>query len=750
MSRNTPKCMEDRMRKARLLQSVAIFAGSLALTLAPSDSRGQSAIDSGSQGYQTYGYGMQGSDAFDPEQLRGSEQRLYGAADQYGVARSVDPYGAQPWPQQAYDQPQGFPYPGQRIYGQGQGAFGGPAYGPYGPQGSRGFGQPAQQAYGEDGAGQFQGQQGWQPRGGPQDWQQRYGQQAMGGGFDGGMSRPFRQQSDFSQQAPRAAGQSDAERYRQYEALRHAYGQGVYGGYGDQSGRYDRYSAYQGAAGQFGQQPQSGMQGQFQQPWQGQPQYGMQGQFQQPWPGQPQYGMPGQFQQPWQGQPQYGMQGQFQQDGRFVQDRGQQLDRFGHPGGYPQFGRFDPGQMAYGQDQGGRMRQGHMMGQGMQGGMSYDQQPYGAARSGGAVQQQAGSDAVRIHVVSAGELVGRAVTDQSGQEIGTSRYLVIGAQSGRVHFVMVGSGASDQLDLGTDLLPVPWRVIDAGQDQRIALSIPTDRLRELPRVAPSELASVTGPQLVGRISQLITMSPDESGSADQGTTAGQPGQQSGTQQQATTDTSQSGQSSTSGSATQQDQAGTTGTSQSGTAGVTGTDQSQQAQAGGQQSTQGGSRDQIASADLEAGLGGGQEDVVVLGGRYGALVAPPNLMTEGELTGTSVFSADGMPIGDIDEILIDERRGQVAYVLVSIGGFLGTDQRWLPVPFTAMTWMPTRMGFALQIQSSQMATLPALAQGTPPRFIRGRDLANLYYAYGAEPYWLRPEAGGPAGLGEDRG
>ena len=86
MSRNTPKCMEDRMRKARLLQSVAIFAGSLALTLAPSDSRGQSAIDSGSQGYQTYGYGMQGSDAFDPEQLRGSEPRLYGAADQYGVA----------------------------------------------------------------------------------------------------------------------------------------------------------------------------------------------------------------------------------------------------------------------------------------------------------------------------------------------------------------------------------------------------------------------------------------------------------------------------------------------------------------------------------------------------------------------------------------------------------------------------------------------------------------------------------------
>ena len=35
------------MRKARLLQSVAILAGSLALTLAPADSHGQSATGSG-------------------------------------------------------------------------------------------------------------------------------------------------------------------------------------------------------------------------------------------------------------------------------------------------------------------------------------------------------------------------------------------------------------------------------------------------------------------------------------------------------------------------------------------------------------------------------------------------------------------------------------------------------------------------------------------------------------------------------
>ena len=85
------------MRKARLLQSVAILAGSLALTLAPADSHGQSATGSGSQGYPTYGYGMPGAGSYDQQPLRTkSEQRPYGAADQYGIERSVEPSGNAP------------------------------------------------------------------------------------------------------------------------------------------------------------------------------------------------------------------------------------------------------------------------------------------------------------------------------------------------------------------------------------------------------------------------------------------------------------------------------------------------------------------------------------------------------------------------------------------------------------------------------------------------------------------------------
>ena len=94
----------------------------------------------GSQRYGTYGYGAQGSSSYDP-----SVQRMYGAADQYGVDRALDRYGNPQWPQ-------------------------GQSAGVYGSNGSQAYGQYGQQAYGGEG--------NWQQRG-PQQGQvhQRDGRQ---------------------------------------------------------------------------------------------------------------------------------------------------------------------------------------------------------------------------------------------------------------------------------------------------------------------------------------------------------------------------------------------------------------------------------------------------------------------------------------------------------------------------------------------------------------------------------------------
>jgi hypothetical protein len=68
----------------------------------------------------------------------------------------------------------------------------------------------------------------------------------------------------------------------------------------------------------------------------------------------------------------------------------------------------------------------------------------------------------------------------------------------------------------------------------------------------------------------------------------------------------------------------------------------------------------------------------------------------------------------------------------------------------MKWVPTSNEYSLQIQSDQLATLPELAQATLPRYIRGRDLTLLYYAYGAEPYWGKSSGEQPSGSSDNRG
>jgi sporulation protein YlmC with PRC-barrel domain len=694
----------------------------MAVSLPAAQSTAQT-TDSETQRY-TYDYSSPGNPSYGTQ---GPSDYRYGS-------REYDRFGNQSGPDQAYQQ--GYTQsPMGRNYVQG-GMAGQQVYGPYW--------QPGQQPYG----GQNYGQQ-----------RQRSGQSG-GTGYSGDMSQQSGGESRFGYQAQGeepSYTQSQEEQWRLRNAQRSGtpvpqepysgYGTGGYGSYG-QNGPYPNRSYSENYGGQYGQQPgwmgeqqenRFGYQG-------GSQEYGnqgydrgrmMQGPYGRHGPmmyGQGGYGMGmgmGYGQQAYGGPPQqrfnYGGQ---QQGYNNEQGYGGQQQGYNPQQGYGGYGS----QQGYGGQQQGYsgQQQGYS---GQQQGYS-SQQPYGGEQGANSQQTNAGALG-RVEIVSAGDLVGRSIKDSSGDEIGTSRYLVIGARSGKVHFVMIGD--VKDLDLGTELLPVPWDMIKVASDQTLTMNVPADRLKELPRVAPSDLASVVGPQILGQVHEWIAVPKGESG------TTGEP--QASNQTGGTGQPQASGQSGTSSQSQTANQGSTssTGTQSQQQASSTTTQQS----SGGQQGTSG-SRQQVASTEGGGNPGNESEDIVVLGGRFGNVMAPPTLITEGELAGTTVFTADGMPIGDVDQIAIDQDRGQIAYVLVATGGFLGTQEHWLPVPFSAMKWVPTSNEYSLQIQSDQLATLPELAQATLPRYIRGRDLTLLYYAYGAEPYWGKSSGEQPSGSSDNRG
>ena len=56
-----------------------------------------------------------------------------------------------------------------------------------------------------------------------------------------------------------------------------------------------------------------------------------------------------------------------------------------------------------------------------------------------------------------------------------------------------------------------------------------------------------------------------------------------------------------------------------------------------------------------------------------------LIGSDKVEGTAVYDAHGEHIGSIERVMIDKRSGQVAYAVLSFGGFLGIGSRLLSDP-----------------------------------------------------------------------
>jgi hypothetical protein len=57
----------------------------------------------------------------------------------------------------------------------------------------------------------------------------------------------------------------------------------------------------------------------------------------------------------------------------------------------------------------------------------------------------------------------------------------------------------------------------------------------------------------------------------------------------------------------------------------------------------------------------------------------DLISSDKVEGTSVYDRNGNNLGTISNVMLDKRSGQVAYAVLSFGGFLGMGSRYHPLP-----------------------------------------------------------------------
>lgn len=82
-----------------------------------------------------------------------------------------------------------------------------------------------------------------------------------------------------------------------------------------------------------------------------------------------------------------------------------------------------------------------------------------------------------------------------------------------------------------------------------------------------------------------------------------------------------------------------------------------------------------------------------------------LIGSDKVSGTDVRNANGDRIGSIERVMIDKRSGQVAYAVMSFGGFLGLGESRRPVPWDQLRYNTQLDAYELNLSQDQLRTAP---------------------------------------------
>jgi len=82
-----------------------------------------------------------------------------------------------------------------------------------------------------------------------------------------------------------------------------------------------------------------------------------------------------------------------------------------------------------------------------------------------------------------------------------------------------------------------------------------------------------------------------------------------------------------------------------------------------------------------------------------------VLSAGTLLGSAVRNAAGEDLGQLEELMIDIPTGQVAYAIISFGGFLGIGDKLFAVPWRALAHDARKHEFFLNLDRRQLEESP---------------------------------------------
>ncbi len=107
-----------------------------------------------------------------------------------------------------------------------------------------------------------------------------------------------------------------------------------------------------------------------------------------------------------------------------------------------------------------------------------------------------------------------------------------------------------------------------------------------------------------------------------------------------------------------------------------------------------------------------------------------LISADKVTGTNVYNLQGEKLGSVYDVMLNKVNGQVAYAIMSFGGFLGMGESYHPLPWRALTYDPGVEGYVVDIDRNRLESAPYYTTRDEPDWSDRRygQQIDAYYGY----------------------
>jgi len=107
----------------------------------------------------------------------------------------------------------------------------------------------------------------------------------------------------------------------------------------------------------------------------------------------------------------------------------------------------------------------------------------------------------------------------------------------------------------------------------------------------------------------------------------------------------------------------------------------------------------------------------------------------KVIGTSVFNPTGDKIGKVEDVVLDKQSNNIMFAVVGFGGFLGMNEKFHPLPWSALDYQKQQNGYVVNVTKEQLEAAPSDGIDELTRADGGDQLRDQVYDYYRAPrYW----------------